>query len=397
MSVIPKTTCPVCNSTKFEIFHKRDNEPVHQNAVMASGESARDIPRGKLILAACTNCGFIFNQCFDPSKLMYGFSYDNSQTYSPQFNDYHSNLAKFLVHTKNIRNQVVVEVGCGKGHFIQEIVKESNFDNQGYGFDPSYEGPEICMEGQLVFKKDFYNQKYADIRADAVICRHVIEHVSDPNSLLGTIRHTLSDSANARVFFETPCVEWILENNVIWDFFYEHCSYFSRESLKNTFEMNGFHVETIEHTFGGQYLWLEATIGTPTSFPTNDTRKIPVLSRNFGKNYQKSQTDCMRMIDCLRSKGNLALWGAGAKGVTLANIIDPHCEKISAAIDINPNKQGHFIPGTGHPIISSSQIPEYGIKNALLMNPIYRLEIEHLLKKSGIQINLIELNFGDKS
>lgn len=393
--MISKTSCPICKSTELGDFLTRDNDPVHQNAVMLSEKSARGIPRGRLTLAYCANCGFIFNRTFDPSKLMYGLSYDNSQTYSPQFNEYHANLAKQLVHEKKLTGKVVVEVGCGKGHFIEEIIKESDYCNQGFGFDPSYEGSECCLDGHLVFKRDFYNEKYADIKADAVICRHVIEHVPDPNDLLGAIRRTLQGSSGARVFFETPCVEWILKNHVIWDFFYEHCSYFSRESLKNTFEMNGFRVESIEHIFGGQYLWLEAKIGTATGTPENDTRAIPALCHDFQENYNKFRDQCLHSTESLKTEGNLALWGAGAKGVTLANIIDPDCSIITAVIDVNPRKQGHFIPGTGHPIIDYNQIPDYKIKNALLMNPIYRDEITRLLDESAIQLNLRELNFGE--
>jgi SAM-dependent methyltransferase len=387
--------CPICKGKNLYLFLKRDNEPVHQNAVLATEQSARGIPRGRLMITCCDDCGFIFNQDYDPSKLQYGTCYDNSQTWSPQFNEYHSGLVKMLVHTKNITNKTVVEVGCGKGQFIREIVEESNLKNQGYGFDPSYIGPEQCLDGRLVFKKEFYGPEHTGIRADAVICRHVIEHVPDPNLLLGTIRRTLAGSSTAKVFFETPCVEWILKNNVFWDFFYEHCSYFSRESILNAFEMNGFHVESVEHTFGGQYLWLEATPGPFKSAPANDICNVISRSRNFNEQYLVFQQKCLDLVQKIHTGGNLAIWGAGAKGVTLANIIDPQCKNIAAVIDINPKKQGNFIPGTGHPIIDYRKIPEYNIKHAILMNPVYRDEIDSLLQKSGIHVSLTELNFGD--
>ena len=86
----------------------------------------------------------------------------------------------------------------------------------------------------------------------------------------------------------------------------------------------------------------------------------------------------------------MALWGAGAKGVTVANLLDPHCVLIDCVVDLNPNKQGHFIPGTGHPIVSPSELLGRGVKNAILMNPNYRQENLKILIAADIGLNLID-------
>jgi len=387
-------TCPVCSGNQLHTFLVRDNEPVHQNFVMTTQQSAKGIARGTLTLECCENCGFIFNSTFDPMKIQYGASYDNTQICSPQFNEYHTQRVKDLVYKKLIDNQRVVEVGCGKGHFIRQIVRESGCRNTGFGFDPSYTGPESELDGHLTFVKEYYGPEHRAIHADAVICRHVIEHVPDPRVLLDAIRDALAGSSHAKVFFETPCVEWILRNNVIWDFFYEHCSYFSAESLVTAFELNGFFVESVEHTFRGQYLWLEGTLASEqtTTIGKNDTnlRLTAEFERNYSATRQKYET-CIRR---LRSEGNVALWGAGAKGVTMANIIDPGCEIISYVIDINPKKQGHYIPGTGHPIIDYHQIPQFDLKNIILMNPNYFEETKQLLQEAGIKAKIVELKRG---
>jgi SAM-dependent methyltransferase len=383
-----KSHCPVCSGNQLHTFLVRENEPVHQNFVMMTQQSAREITRDILTLACCENCGFIFNTTFEPEKIQYGACYDNTQICSPEFNEYHTRLVKDLVHKKHIDNQRVVEVGCGKGHFIREIIRESGFRNTGFGFDPSYTGPETDLDGRLTFVKKHYGPEYRSIQADAVVCRHVIEHVPEPLVLLDAIRGALAGSSQAKVFFETPCVEWILQNNVIWDFFYEHCSYFSPESLRTTFELSGFSVDSIEHTFGGQYLWLEGTLAPEKSITVRKNDISLRLSAEFGRNYATIRQKYAVWIGSLRSEGNLALWGAGAKGVTMANIIDPECESISCIIDINPKKQGHYIPGTGHPIIDYHQIPQFDLKNIIVMNPNYYDETKQLLQEAGIEVRL---------
>jgi SAM-dependent methyltransferase len=392
VEMIQRQDCPVCKSKKLKGFLQRENEPVHQNFIMMTKQSAREISRGTLTLACCTECGFIFNQTYEPTKMHYSQDYDNTQICSPQFNEYHNTLIKKLIENFDFRNRRIVEVGCGKGKFITKLIQESGLQNQGFGFDPSYNGPENVFEGKLNFQKDFYGRKYAHIRADTIICRHVIEHIPNPLNLLEDIKGALVQSSDAKVFFETPCVEWILKNNVIWDFFYEHCSYFNEDSLRTVFENSGYEVEKIEHLFGGQYLWLEGTLTTGKKSVMKRAGNISLLSSQFEKNYHMLQKKYLNYVQILRCEGNVGLWGAGAKGVTLANLIDPLCKNITAVIDINPQKQGHYIPGTGHPIIDYHQISDYRIKNLILMNPNYFNESKLLLQQSGIKANLVELN-----
>jgi len=94
----------------------------------------------------------------------------------------------------------------------------------------------------------------------------------------------------------------------------------------------------------------------------------------------------------LSTKGGIALWGAGAKGVTFANLVDSEGSWINCIIDINPKKQGKYVPGTGHPIVSYKEIRNYDIRNIILMNPNYRQEILKLLADSGINnVKLVDL------
>lgn len=59
-------------------------------------------------------------------------------------------------------------------------------------------------------------------------------------------------------------------------------------------------------------------------------------------------------------------------------------------MDLNPNKQGRFVPGTGLPIVSYYGLPKRNVTTAILMNPNYCEENQLLLKKAGIELNLIE-------
>ena len=381
--------CPVCSSNLVSPFLLRGSVPVHQNLVMCDRISALEINRGSLNLAVCEDCGFIFNADFDGSKLSYGKDYDNTQTYSPSFESYICELARSLIYDKNVQNCSIVEVGCGKGSFLRKLVESEEWGNQGYGFDPSYVGEETVLDGRLKFEKRYYDSECANIHADVVVCRHAIEHVPDPLNLLSSVRQALVNSPQARVFFETPCVEWILRNQVIWDFFYEHCSYFTAQSLTTAFEVSGFKVESVHHVFEGQYLWLEATIPAEQPVATKNPASISILAKQFATSERELIGKWEIKIQELASQGKVALWGAGAKGVTFANTIDPDGKWIDCIIDLNPNKQGKYIPGTAHPIVSYQEMGDRGITTAILMNPNYYEENSALLKAANLNIDLL--------
>jgi SAM-dependent methyltransferase len=341
-------------------------------------------------LAVCEQCGFVANTTFDPSKLSYGNNYDNDQTLSPAFGDYIRNLAHDLVTRRKIQNSKIVEVGCGNGRFLRELVADASLGNVGYGFDPSYVGPASDLDGRLKLEPRFYDGSCSQVRADVVVCRHVIEHVAQPLELLAAIRRALVASPQARVFFETPCVQWIFRNQVICDFFYEHCSLFSSVSLATAFEAEGFRVLNIEHVFGEQYLFLEATLGGVRV--VNHTR--PSTTAKLAFEYAAAEPDLLRKwrerLERLARSGRVAVWGAGAKGVTFVNLLDPKALLVDCLVDLNPAKQGAFVPGSAHPIVSYRELPNRGVATAILMNPNYRIECQKLLHGSGISVELVE-------
>jgi len=246
-----RTDCPVCNSNQIFTFLTRAGVPIRQNTVVDEQEAALEVPRGDLNLSACERCGFVFNATFDPTLLIYGQNYDNAQFYSQVFDDYLSGLVDHLINNRGVQNCRVVEVGCGDGYFLKRLIEKGN--NTGIGYDPSYAGPLGVMEGRVRFEQSYYGPEQADTPADVVICRHVIEHVPEPLELLNSVRHALSKSPSAYVFFETPTVEWMLRNKTFWDFFYEHCSIFTAQSLTTAFQRAGFRVDQVRASFGGQY------------------------------------------------------------------------------------------------------------------------------------------------
>ena len=374
--------CPLCNVAAAATFLLREAVPVHQNLLVRTRAEARTVPRGRLAMTVCAGCGFVFNRAFDPALPRYGPDYDNTQSHSAAFDAYLAALAAHLVEERGVRGARIVEIGSGKGDFLRRLIDWPGADNTGIGFDPAYAGPREDCAGRLRFESRLYGADCADVPADVVICRHVIEHVADPLALLADVRAALRGRPGARVFFETPDVAWILRHAVAWDFFYEHCSLFNAGSLASAFARAGFARVTVRHVFEGQYLWLEAEPGEALPAMIRPSA-LPAWAAGYGRSEAARLALWRARIAALAALGKVAVWGAGAKGVTFAGLADPDGEAIDCVVDINPAKQGRYVPSTGHPIVAPSALPGREVRHVILMNPAYRAEVSALLPALG--------------
>jgi len=378
--------CPACHQSSLIDFYSVDDVPIQQNTPKATITSALETPLGNIQLAYCESCGFITNRAFDPTVPIYGADYNNNQTYSNIFSDYVQSIIQFMNERYHLKEKHVIEIGSGDGSFLEALYKSSNI--YGIGFDPSYTGEETLYNERLKFVRDYYGQNYSDSSADLIIARHLIEHIHDLENLMLGMKNAIGNR-NSSLFFETPDVLWILKNVTFWDIFYEHCSLFSHGSIARLFSSYGFNVESVKSAFNEQYMWLDASSGhTNVTYPSDlDTiEKIARLAEIFKKSApEKIQKLQEQLADWRRVGKRVAVWGAGAKGVTFLNTLKPDLDNLPCVVDINHEKQGHFIPGTGQEIISPELLSQYGIDVIYIMNPNYQDEILTLLSSLHLE------------
>ena len=95
-------------------------------------------------------------------------------------------------------------------------------------------------------------------------------------------------------------------------------------------------------------------------------------------------------LPSLRVRGGIAIWGAGAKGITLANALDPTAHWITCLVDINPAKQDRFTPMSAHAVCSPLQATQRGVATVIVANPNYRSEIKATLEELRIPATLLD-------
>ena len=377
--------CPGCGGRGLAFGYELVNQPAIQNYRFPTPAAAMATVRADVRLAQCDVCGLVFNRTFRADAVPYDGNYDNQQTCSPAFMRYLEERAVDLLDRSRVRGGAVLEIGCGKGDFLRLLCRLAGA--RGVGYDTTYEGP-VATESDVVFHQSYLAAAQMSQAFDVVICRHVIEHVPQPGVFLRELKDIAAAAGNPVVVLETPRFEWIVQGGCFWDVFHEHCNYFSEPTLAYLCRRSGLQVMLQKPVFEGQYQWLELqTQSGPAASPPG----VPGVARlaDFAAAAQQLRREWAARVAEATVGGPWAIWGAGAKGVTLANQIPG--PRPSLLIDSNPAKQGGVVPGTDIRIVGPEDPGVLDMSAILIMNPVYAAEITSALRKIGFVHRILVL------
>ncbi|MGE0600062.1 MAG: class I SAM-dependent methyltransferase [Dehalococcoidia bacterium] len=377
-----KLGCPVCSSQNVEDLLRFDSVPVFCNVLHESAESASAAPTAAIDLAVCASCSHIFNASFDSNLVAYSAGYENALHHSGTFVGYQDWLVRKLVSDHGLRGQRIVEIGCGQGDFLSALCIAGG--NSGVGFDPSYRGDAV-LPGVESIQPRYFDSSDA-IGTEVVVCRQVLEHIDQPLEFLGDLVDALGPGK--LVAFEVPNGEWCFGAGGIWDVIYEHCGYFTAGSLSELLRRCALEIDEVSETFGGQFLLIIARTGTRSNM--NDTESartrqsidaLRVAARNMLQQHNAWRS---RVVALDEAQGPTVIWGAGSKGATFLNLVDPG-RRTAFAVDLNPKKVGRYVPGTGQRVVSPEQLAGIHPGTVIVMNPNYEDEIRALVRQLGLQ------------
>ena len=234
--------CPACGGTALTEIYRLDLIPVQSCILLDSPEAARAFPRRTLRLMFCEECGFIFNADFDLSQVDYASTTEESQHFSGTFSRFARELAAEVTRLYDLKGKHTLEIGCGKGEFLQELAQQSG--TLGLGVDPGFIPERLPgAEGQeIAFQREYFDPATITHVPDMVACRHTLEHIPEVGRFMAEIAQVTQGRQDIALFFETPDVRRVLAEGAYWDIYYEHCSYFTAGSLARAFESAGFEV-----------------------------------------------------------------------------------------------------------------------------------------------------------
>lgn len=384
-----KFTCPACSGNNCREIYCLNKIPVHSCVLLDNPGDAKRFPCADLQLAFCHGCGFIYNSVFDESLQDYSGDFEESQHFSGTFEAFADSLVKRISTKRDLTGKHVLEIGCGRGEFLCRLCSRTG--STGTGIDPGYyEDPDrLERSSDTQFIADYFGKEYYHLDADLIICRHTLEHIGKVREFVRSVRLMIGDRDDILVFFETPDAARILKEGAFWDIYYEHCSYFSAGSHARLFRQELFDIDDLRLVFGGQYI---NQFARPSSSLTssvmsleNDLETMRHLSTGFPEIVDTKIHEWQLIIGSAQRSGTgVALWGGGSKAVSFLTTLNMY-SGVDLVIDINPYKQGKYLPGSGLKVDAPEVLKSSSIGLIIVMNPVYADEIRGYLDANGIK------------
>lgn len=380
--------CPSCGHTGARHLFSLRGAPVMVASVFPTGEEARSVAGGPIDLAGCTACGLLFNHDFDLALAEAGARYESSQAASPHFSAFARDLAEGWVRRYGLQGKHVIEVGFGGGDFMVDLLKAGCAKVTGIDplapyarFDPAY-SDRVSVEPAS------FEPRHVESRADALVCRHALEHIPDVAVFLSRVAAWSRHNGMAPVLFEVPAADRIIEECAFWDVFYEHCSYFSLDALRKAFECAGLEVLDLRVTFGNQYLILEARASAEAAerVPRPGQSDAWIASCvEFARRAEHTIARCrQQLISFCADPGGVVIWQGAAKTVSLITAIGADVP-LRFAVDQNPGRHGQHLPPSGLRVQAPATLAQARPAHVVLMNPVYFTEVRTQLDAMGLQ------------
>ena len=325
--------CPICESKRICRKYVNNETSLCRYGFMTSRTSALAVPKNlQLEILECKDCDFGWNSKFEISKVNYSnLPILESALHSPKYLDFQKGQALWLSEKLELENKSILEIGGGSGYFMDHVNARRRII-----YEPSMESKNISEDIEIY--KKYFDPCTDKIEGETIVMRQVLEHIPEPFLFLSNIIDNTLFS-KGYLYIEVPSYNQSKLQNRFYDFYYEHCNYFSLNSLARI------------------ALLLKANI---ISLESHFNKELNICLMEYDKKFSTenlfliSKDNINSKIKSLLSSGHkIAIWGASGNGVALLNELNINFNSITYVIDDDKRKQGQYVPFTGQKIVSS--------------------------------------------
>jgi len=350
-----------------------------------------------LKVMVCGNCWLVQTEDFVGFGEMFSEDYAYFSSYSSTWLEHARDYVDKMTSRFNLdSDSMVVEIAANDGYLLQYVKGKSI---PCYGIEPTHSTAQAAREKNIEIIEEFFGVKLAkdlvdkDRQADLIAANNVLAHVPDINDFVKGFSILLKPEGVAT--FEFPHLLNLVDKNQFDTIYHEHYSYLSLVAVRTIFEVNGLTIFDVEEipTHGGSLRVFAQCKETGQHEISNNVNAILTIEEKSGINtldfYSRLQQQAEKikfgllqfLMDERNKMKKVAAYGAAAKGNTVLNFSGVRTDLISYVVDLNPAKQGKYMPGSRIPIVDEDKIkrdkPDYililpwNIKNEVIEQLAY--------------------------
>lgn len=356
--------CRGCNAALSLTFLDLGVSPIANNLVEIQNLSREDA-KYPLHVMTCQVCTLVQLSEVISREILFSSNYTYFSSYSSSWL-HHSKLyaEKMISYLKLSQTDLVVEIASNDGYLLRFF---ADSQIQVLGVEPAEGVAKAAIAIGIPTQIDYFGELVATELAKGkkprlIIGNNVLAHVPDLHDFIKGFSILIDDEG--LITFEFPHLLNLIKNSQFDTIYHEHYSYLNVTSLMPLFEKHHLKIVNVEKlsTHGGSLriyvaksssTWMvqDSVQNTITEELKYDPRQKEIYGF-IQKNTQKIKTDLVSTLIEYKKKGKkISAYGAAAKGVTLLNYCAIDTDLIDYVVDLNPKKQGRFIPGSRIPIV----------------------------------------------
>lgn len=326
--------CPVCGNDKCKPVMSIPDLQYYS-------DSAETPKRFDLINVQCTECNTLYLRNAFSDKGFECLFAEAGQSYGDGGGRADEQVGWMRERGLLADGYAIMDIGCYEGRFLRALPGSGPRIGIDYDQGAIDRATNLSPKGNFSYIQGKFETFAYDKKVDVFTMFHVLEHLTDPLTVLKKLRSLAHE--NTRLVVEIPIVDHLLTTNDIHGFFSpQHLTHFTSTTLAMALERTGWILEEgfSQSDYNGYRIMAKAGKEAQSIEPTEkDHAALSLVLRKW----DEARTAANVKINNLPQNSKIILWGGGMHSETLyhqTTFFKRFADSQFAIIDSDKTKQG---------------------------------------------------------